>query len=183
MTGEQGLPLEEYHRAGHEVMNGNPEVYKDALLPPRRCDTRQSLRSSCPRLARGLGEVGSRRRELPEWRSRRIRKRVHRQHSRTRLHRRGRELPGAGRRSGRDRPGGSSGHNRFSGRGRLLEGDAQARRSNHEAAPAGIGPPDIAARARASLQAPCRVGEGTIELASCGNPQARIEQSESLPEG
>jgi ketosteroid isomerase-like protein len=24
----EGLPLEEYHRAGHEIVNGNPEVYK-----------------------------------------------------------------------------------------------------------------------------------------------------------
>jgi len=28
MAEERGLPLEEYHRAGHEITNGNPEVYK-----------------------------------------------------------------------------------------------------------------------------------------------------------
>jgi ketosteroid isomerase-like protein len=36
VTGEQGLPLEEYHRAGHEITNGNPEVYK--TLYSRRDD-------------------------------------------------------------------------------------------------------------------------------------------------
>jgi hypothetical protein len=28
MAPEHDLPLEEYHRAGHEITNGNPEVYK-----------------------------------------------------------------------------------------------------------------------------------------------------------
>jgi hypothetical protein len=26
---QQDLPLDEYHRAGHEITNGNPEVYKE----------------------------------------------------------------------------------------------------------------------------------------------------------
>jgi ketosteroid isomerase-like protein len=29
VAAEQGLPLEEYHRAGVEITNGNPEVYKE----------------------------------------------------------------------------------------------------------------------------------------------------------
>jgi ketosteroid isomerase-like protein len=33
---QQNLPLEEYHRAGHEITNGNPEVYK--ALYSRRDD-------------------------------------------------------------------------------------------------------------------------------------------------
>ena len=36
MAEERGLPLEEYHRAGHEITNGNPEVYK--TLYSRRDD-------------------------------------------------------------------------------------------------------------------------------------------------
>ncbi|MGH2839929.1 MAG: YybH family protein [Solirubrobacteraceae bacterium] len=28
MAQEHDLPLDEYHRAGHEITNGNPEVYK-----------------------------------------------------------------------------------------------------------------------------------------------------------
>lgn len=28
MTQQHDLPLEEYHRAGHEITNGNPDVYK-----------------------------------------------------------------------------------------------------------------------------------------------------------
>lgn len=36
MTSDQGLPLEEYHRAGLEITNGNPEVYK--ALYSRRDD-------------------------------------------------------------------------------------------------------------------------------------------------
>jgi hypothetical protein len=28
MSAENDLPLEEYHRAGLEITNGNPEVYK-----------------------------------------------------------------------------------------------------------------------------------------------------------
>jgi len=29
VASEHDLPLEEYHRAGHEMTNGNPEVYKE----------------------------------------------------------------------------------------------------------------------------------------------------------
>ena len=28
MAADHDLPLEEYHRAGHEITKGNPEVYK-----------------------------------------------------------------------------------------------------------------------------------------------------------
>ena len=36
MVQEHDLPLDEYHRAGHEITNGNPAVYKD--LYSRRDD-------------------------------------------------------------------------------------------------------------------------------------------------
>ena len=36
MRQEHDLPLDEYHRAGHEITNGNPDVYK--LLYSRRDD-------------------------------------------------------------------------------------------------------------------------------------------------
>jgi ketosteroid isomerase-like protein len=36
VAGEDALPLEEYHRAGHEITNGNPDVYK--ALYSRRDD-------------------------------------------------------------------------------------------------------------------------------------------------
>lgn len=32
---EHDLPLEEYHRAGLEITNGNPEIYKALYSPPR----------------------------------------------------------------------------------------------------------------------------------------------------
>jgi hypothetical protein len=58
---EHDLPLAEYHRAGVEITNGNPEVYKslysrrdDATLanpfgPPARGWSEVSARSTAPR--------------------------------------------------------------------------------------------------------------------------------------
>ena len=61
MAEERGLPLEEYHRAGHEITNGNPEVYK--TLYSRRDDVTLAnpFGPSGPRLERGLDNVGPRR--------------------------------------------------------------------------------------------------------------------------
>jgi ketosteroid isomerase-like protein len=55
VTGEQGLPLEEYHRAGHEITNGNPEVYK--TLYSRRDDVTLANPFGPP--ARGWREVSA----------------------------------------------------------------------------------------------------------------------------
>jgi ketosteroid isomerase-like protein len=50
---EHDLPLEEYHRAGHELTNGNPEVYKG--LYSRRDDVTVANPFGPP--VRGWGEV------------------------------------------------------------------------------------------------------------------------------
>ena len=53
MAQEHDLPLEEYHRAGHEITNGNPEVYKG--LYSRRDDVTVANPFGPP--VRGWGEV------------------------------------------------------------------------------------------------------------------------------
>ncbi len=53
MAEEHDLPLEEYHRAGHELTNGNPEVYKG--LYSRRDDVTVANPFGPP--VRGWGEV------------------------------------------------------------------------------------------------------------------------------
>jgi hypothetical protein len=51
---EHGLPLEEYHRAGHEITNGNPEVYKalysrqDDVTLANRSAHRSEVGQMCP---------------------------------------------------------------------------------------------------------------------------------------
>ena len=55
MGQEAGLPLEEYHRAGLEITNGNPEVYKE--LYSRRDDVTLSNPFGPP--ARGWSEVSA----------------------------------------------------------------------------------------------------------------------------
>ena len=55
MAEERGLPLEEYHRAGHEITNGNPEVYK--TLYSRRDDVTLANPFGPP--ARGWSEVST----------------------------------------------------------------------------------------------------------------------------
>ena len=55
MAEERGLPLEEYHRAGHEITNGNPEVYK--TLYSRGDDV--TLANPCGPPARGWSEVSA----------------------------------------------------------------------------------------------------------------------------
>jgi ketosteroid isomerase-like protein len=55
MAEERGLPLEEYHRAGHEITNGNPEVYK--TLYSRRDDVTLANPFGPP--ARGWSEVSA----------------------------------------------------------------------------------------------------------------------------
>jgi ketosteroid isomerase-like protein len=52
---EHDLPLEEYHRAGHEITNGNPEVYKE--LYSRRADVTLANPFGPP--ARGWSEVST----------------------------------------------------------------------------------------------------------------------------
>jgi ketosteroid isomerase-like protein len=56
MALEQSLPLDEYHRAGLEITNGNPEVYKQ--LYSRRDDVTLSNPFGPP--ARGWDEVSKR---------------------------------------------------------------------------------------------------------------------------
>jgi hypothetical protein len=53
VTREHDLPLEEYHRAGREITNGNPEVYK--RLYSRRDDVTLANPFGPP--ARGWSEV------------------------------------------------------------------------------------------------------------------------------
>ena len=53
MVREHGLPLEEYHRAGHEITKGNPEVHKS--LYSRRDDVTLANPFGPP--ARGWSEV------------------------------------------------------------------------------------------------------------------------------
>ena len=55
MAPEHGLPLEEYHRAGLELTNGNPEVYK--TLYSRRDDVTLSNPFGPP--ARGWSKVSA----------------------------------------------------------------------------------------------------------------------------
>jgi ketosteroid isomerase-like protein len=55
MAEERGLPLEKYHRAGHEITNGNPEVYK--TLYSRRDDVTLANPFGPP--ARGWSEVSA----------------------------------------------------------------------------------------------------------------------------
>jgi ketosteroid isomerase-like protein len=55
MAEERGLPLEEYHRAGHEITNGNPDVYK--TLYSRRDDVTLANPFGPP--ARGCSEVSA----------------------------------------------------------------------------------------------------------------------------
>jgi hypothetical protein len=52
---QRGTPLDEYHRAGHEITNGNPEVYK------RLCSRRDELTVANPfgHPARGWSEVSA----------------------------------------------------------------------------------------------------------------------------
>jgi ketosteroid isomerase-like protein len=52
---EQDLPLEEYHRAGHEITNGNPDGYKG--LYSRRDDV--SLANPFGPAVRGWSEVSA----------------------------------------------------------------------------------------------------------------------------
>jgi ketosteroid isomerase-like protein len=52
---EHDLPLEEYHRAGHEITNGNPEVYKS--LYSRRNDVTLANPFGPP--VRGWSEVSA----------------------------------------------------------------------------------------------------------------------------
>jgi ketosteroid isomerase-like protein len=52
---EQDLPLEEYHRAGHEITNGNPDAYKG--LYSRRDDV--SLANPFGPPVRGWSEVSA----------------------------------------------------------------------------------------------------------------------------
>ncbi len=56
MAREHDLPLEEYHRAGLEIVNGNPEVYKE--LYSRRDDVTLANPFGPP--ARGWSEVAAR---------------------------------------------------------------------------------------------------------------------------
>jgi ketosteroid isomerase-like protein len=55
MALEHDLPLEEYHRAGHEITNGNPEVYK--RLYSRRDDVTLANPFGPP--VRGWSEVSA----------------------------------------------------------------------------------------------------------------------------
>ena len=55
IVGEHDLPLEEYHRAGREIINGNPEVYKS--LYSRRDDVTLANPFGPP--ARGWSEVSA----------------------------------------------------------------------------------------------------------------------------
>ena len=55
MADECRLPLAEYHRAGHEITNGNPEVYK--TLYSRRDDVTLANPFGPP--ARGWSEVST----------------------------------------------------------------------------------------------------------------------------
>ena len=55
MSPNQDLPLEEYHRAGHEITNGNPEIYKS--LYSRRDDVTLANPFGPP--ARGWAEVSA----------------------------------------------------------------------------------------------------------------------------
>jgi ketosteroid isomerase-like protein len=55
MAEQQDLPLEEYHRAGLEITNGNPEVYK--TLYSRRDDVTLANPFGPP--ARGWSEVSA----------------------------------------------------------------------------------------------------------------------------
>ena len=55
MVQEHDLPLDEYHRAGHEITNGNPAVYKD--LYSRRDDATLSNPFGPP--ARGWSEISA----------------------------------------------------------------------------------------------------------------------------
>jgi ketosteroid isomerase-like protein len=52
---EHGLPLEDYHRAGLEIVNGNPDVYKE--LYSRRDDVTLANPFGPP--ARGWSEVSA----------------------------------------------------------------------------------------------------------------------------
>ena len=119
---QHDLPLDEYHRAGREITNGNPEVYK--ALYSRRDDVTLANPFGPP--VRGWSEVSARldraAQVLPGWRDRRIRERVHGRYPGPRLHRRDRELPGAGRRRGGTRSRVASGYHPLSARGRRLEG-------------------------------------------------------------
>ena len=56
MSKEHDLPIEEYHRAGLEITNGNPEVYK--TLYSRRDDVTLANPFGPP--ARGWAEVSAR---------------------------------------------------------------------------------------------------------------------------
>ena len=55
MAQEHDLPIEEYHRAGHQITNGNPEVYK--ALYSRRDDVTLANPFGPP--VRGWGEVSA----------------------------------------------------------------------------------------------------------------------------
>ena len=55
MTEQHELPLDEYHRAGREITNGNPEVYK--RLYSRRDEVTLANPFGPP--ARGWGEVSA----------------------------------------------------------------------------------------------------------------------------
>ena len=140
---KQDLPLDEYHRAGLEITNGNPDVYKslysrsgDVTLanpfgPPARGWS--GVSATLDRAADNYrdGEVvgfenvatvmGADLAYIVEIESYRAR------------------VGGRG-----DDSGIGPGHQRLPTRGRTLEAAAQARRPDHRAAPARVRPPDIA---------------------------------------
>jgi hypothetical protein len=144
------LPLEEYHRAGLEITNGNPEVYKD--LYSRRDDVTLANPFGPP--ARGWNEVSAtldgaaahyRDGEVVGFDN--VSTVITSELAYTVEIE---ELPRTGRRSrGHDARFGP-GHYRLPARGRRLEGDAQARRSDHDAARSRVGNRDVAPQLSAS---------------------------------
>jgi hypothetical protein len=140
---EHDLPLEEYHRAGLEITNGNPEVYK--ALYSRRDDVTLANPFGPP--ARGWSEVSATLdRAAENYRDGEV---VGFENVSTVItsdlsYTVEVESYRAGRRSGGGRLRGGSGHHHLSARGRRLEGGAQACRSDHRAASTGFGSPDIA---------------------------------------
>ena len=64
MTEQHELPLDEYHRAGREITNGNREVYKAALLAQQNRFAGERSRLRLVHRNGSSGAVGDRQ-ELP----------------------------------------------------------------------------------------------------------------------
>ena len=162
MAPEHDLPLEEYHRAGREITNGKPEVYK--RLYSRRGDVTLANPFGPP--VRGWSEVSATLdRAAENYRDGEV---VGFENVSTGI---GSDLAYTvevesyrARVGGAEEilPVGGSGHDHLSARGGHLEGGAQARRPDHRAASAEVRNPDIAPRPPRTPRAAERLTPGSI---------------------